>query len=1024
MADYEITAPDGKVYRISAPEGATEDQIIGYAKQHMAQAAPETDPGKVVFDRRKPAAQNPPSEPWTNSADRDIFASTANAVAGIGEGLAMVPDMLAQGAGYLLAEGGDLVGLPEWITDELRDPATIGGGIESLVPKPTQGVPRLMRSVAEGVGGALGGLGVGKALTAAAPAGRSVSRSVGELLGAMPGQQLAAGGVAGGATEGARQLGAPMPVQIGAGIVAGGLTPSALRGTAGAVDAMIDPLTDPGVNRAAAQFVRGNMIKPEHEVLADLDSAAPGASGARPTLAEVTLDPGLAAMQRGVGNLSGTNGGRISERVNQNARTRMEAIDGTLGPGNPADIERAAAARERSLNALTASSIGEVGPLVAPDVAGAAARGYLSQGYQAARARTANAYDSPILQENPPIALRPLERADIEVPTYGDTRKLDDFQDQAVRGYRSALPAKPKTLLEFVRLRGGVAADSMGADDLRSAGMDAKGQPTLVREGGVALDRLREAAEEAGYIDDRVDLGEFSSLLQAEYAGAAPLHALNDLTDVAAYDEALDARNFWRRQFDERELDPAKMTNDQWVRFYQDVEGPAAGSQPRTLDDLERERTPGSLMGPFQQTVASLRQRFFGDGGTEASAPVRALFDDVLNADEVPLKTLEGWERRALDLAAAAPDRTTGASLQALSRAIGARASMAGGPERREALEAARGVRRQQGEVFEDGAVGRALDRGDYGRFALPDAEIGRTLVPRGRAGGEVVDQVQRAVGTRAEEIARAEIRRALEDAADDPRAIARVARDYGESVSRFPALERDIRTARGNAALSSRFRSTQLGQFLRDNTDPAQAVSRLLTVKDGGRAFQALVNGPNMSPTALAGVRRGIAEHIRAMSRSSTVDSNLQTVPVTRKMGDGIVQALERTRGTTALAPAQRKMLNLVRHELKREQFAKSTNRPSGSDTARNVGMSMKAFQLAMEVMPGSGPARSILQAIFRHEANVEKIFDVVTDAVLDPKFAAELLRRPTADRLNRVLSGARAYNQAATLGATASAD
>jgi hypothetical protein len=34
MATFVITAPNGKDYEITAPEGATQDQVLEYAKQN------------------------------------------------------------------------------------------------------------------------------------------------------------------------------------------------------------------------------------------------------------------------------------------------------------------------------------------------------------------------------------------------------------------------------------------------------------------------------------------------------------------------------------------------------------------------------------------------------------------------------------------------------------------------------------------------------------------------------------------------------------------------------------------------------------------------------------------------------------------------------------------------------------------------------------------------------------------------------------------------------------------------------
>lgn len=48
MADFDITAPDGRKFRVSAPEGATQDEALAYAKEQFAKMptqAPNPNPG-------------------------------------------------------------------------------------------------------------------------------------------------------------------------------------------------------------------------------------------------------------------------------------------------------------------------------------------------------------------------------------------------------------------------------------------------------------------------------------------------------------------------------------------------------------------------------------------------------------------------------------------------------------------------------------------------------------------------------------------------------------------------------------------------------------------------------------------------------------------------------------------------------------------------------------------------------------------------------------------------------------------
>ena len=39
MPTYVVTAPDGKEYEISAPEGASQEEVLAYARKNYGQAA-------------------------------------------------------------------------------------------------------------------------------------------------------------------------------------------------------------------------------------------------------------------------------------------------------------------------------------------------------------------------------------------------------------------------------------------------------------------------------------------------------------------------------------------------------------------------------------------------------------------------------------------------------------------------------------------------------------------------------------------------------------------------------------------------------------------------------------------------------------------------------------------------------------------------------------------------------------------------------------------------------------------------
>jgi len=61
MTDYIVTSPDGRKFRIKAPEGATREQALEYAKSHMPAAAPvaPSAPAAEAAPPAAPAAEKP-----------------------------------------------------------------------------------------------------------------------------------------------------------------------------------------------------------------------------------------------------------------------------------------------------------------------------------------------------------------------------------------------------------------------------------------------------------------------------------------------------------------------------------------------------------------------------------------------------------------------------------------------------------------------------------------------------------------------------------------------------------------------------------------------------------------------------------------------------------------------------------------------------------------------------------------------------------------------------------------------------
>ena len=99
MAEFVVTGPDGKEYEVTAPPGASEDQIIGKVQSYVSATAPELEE---------------PVEPETDSTEDYMQAvadyNNANRTA-LGRGFRRSVDLTGEGVGSALEGVGSVLGL-------------------------------------------------------------------------------------------------------------------------------------------------------------------------------------------------------------------------------------------------------------------------------------------------------------------------------------------------------------------------------------------------------------------------------------------------------------------------------------------------------------------------------------------------------------------------------------------------------------------------------------------------------------------------------------------------------------------------------------------------------------------------------------------------------------------------------------------------------------------------------------------------------------------------------------------------
>ena len=1006
MPTHYVNGPGGVRLKVEAPEGATQAQIVAYARANYEKAnapKPLTAAGEVKRGLGL-AARNTLA---LGSQLLGIVGDPANAAINAATGSNLGP---VSGAGDALA---DALGLPrEQGNLEKATGAIYRGAGSALIP----------------VAGATGAVARGGGATA-------------QALASQPVLQTLSGGTAGLGSELVRQSGGGPLAQFAASL-AGGAAPFAGVSAAGAAARPLQRFGPGFVERGASQILREGASNPEAARAAIL--ARPAATpGTMPTTAEVARDAGIAGLQRASANLTPNAAGGITERTGANAIARQNAIDAVIGEGDTAAVSNFAARQAAALEAATGRDIAKVGALEPYDVSGADAVEKLEAARKASQARVSHAYDDPdiVLALNEPVHLSPADTYDTLPQPAGNTERAA-FESAAKRETSMGAGEKPRSLLASIIGGGGINPKSALGQELKAMGITQKTRPGIfnsARDADLST-AARASGKRAGISDhdglyaSLADAGYFDNTYQTSYQADKP----NTLDEIAqAIDEELrgrprypvddwgmaseraarqDARNYWGNAFQEAGVSPEKMGPDDWDALYRDMQE----LPPHVVTQADAEAyagvTPGKPLGPMQSALLGLKSDFYADG--EVPSVINDAIRNVVNADVVSVRDMTTMSRRFRDLGDRADTGTDRAFLKAAADLVDADLRLKAGPDYADALKAAQAAARAHHDIFSRGRVGEVLRKkpGSYGQRAVEPADVTAKIVPASeRRGAPAARQLKTALGdANAETVAREELRRALEkatrDGGDVTARIAKVAQDYAGALSEYPALADDVTAARETAATHAAFLRSALGSLRDGSIDVATKVASALG-RGGNAELHGMVSAVRGDDAAMAGLRRAVAQYVVPEGPSAVVTSTGADVPRNLAMYKRISNALARTEGTGLFSGQQRAALGRLRNELGQQQFASSAARATGSDTAMNTGVAgkfMKAAAKAAErAATGNNTISSVIEAVAALTTRSGAIHEMVNRAMLDPDFAAKLLAKPsTAGKADLVRS------------------
>lgn len=488
MANYNITAPDGQNFKITAPDSASEADVMAYAQRNFKML--KSDAPKV------------------NSLLQDIGQHGGNLLAGA-----------VRGAGSI---GATLLRPFDSASENADRRRAMDDALQSMGAEPDSwmyGGGKLAGEFAgtAGVGGVLAkGASMIPGLASAAPGLINSIRTAGMTTGGA-GSTLANIGsrMAGGAVNGAAMSGM-VGDNVGVGALVGGAMPPVLSaaGKAGAALARSVPLVWTPEKQLLARKIAAMSGQSIDDVAAAMRIQGPSMTGVEKTVPQILQNPAISQLQRTVINASDNNP-LVQRELEQNMQ-RMAALNRV---------------------APVAGSVNE-----AADVAGSAIQGYAKPARVEAGKRVRAMFD----------AVDPFNETAFELPignmqaakdkflgpgSFGSGAKAQQAIDEAKRIGTQKLPAitasaqavagKGETLEQAVRGAGGLRGNS---GELRDLGIRQSGTTGLINnKSGKSADLMAEEMQRRGFLPD----SDPATLYDALRNGAGRKVYSSDFADVS-----------------------------------------------------------------------------------------------------------------------------------------------------------------------------------------------------------------------------------------------------------------------------------------------------------------------------------------------------------------------------------------------------------------------------------------------------------------------------------------------------------
>lgn len=352
---------------------------------------------------------------------------------------------------------------------------------------------------------------------------------------------------------------------------------------------------------------------------------------------------------------------------------------------------------------------------------------------------------------------------------------------------------------------------------------------------------------------------------------------------------------------------------------------------------------------------------------------------------------------------------------------------------------------------FKGGPVATALQTDRQGAYRVADSDVAARFFHGGKSSLEDVNAFARAVGDNQGAAATL-----IDYAASDLRRFA-VKPDGSLDARRWRTwMDRNFQALKGldqltgSAELRSRFQKLADAQQMVDSmgeartrsiaefqdsaarffldTDPVKAVEGALRSKDPAAAFADLSRRVAQDPEAAAGLRRAVLDHMQARLRGNA-EAGDTGLPLWKSDAFQTYVRQNAPALRQVFTADQMKAMEAVAADLQRANRSVAGSKvPGGSDTAQNVAAlaSLPGGSILWRLIGGAGMAGSGAYggaiaggpvgavagaaigglAQLGREIGMRRINDLLTEAMLNPSLAAQLLRKATPQEEPQLLA------------------